>query len=103
MSKKLRILSLILALLMVASVFVACGQVDEPGAETQAPGTLGNETDVVTDPVEDEGTTPVTEATPDNSTTEEKGGCGSSVAIGGALAITVLLSMGAVSLRKKED
>ena len=53
MSKKLRILSLILALLMVASVFVACGQVDEPGAETKAPGTLGNETEVVTDPVED--------------------------------------------------
>ncbi len=53
MNKKLRILSLILALLMVASAFVACGETHEPGSETKAPGTNGAESEVETDPVED--------------------------------------------------
>ena len=53
MSKKLRILSLILALLMVASVFVACGETVEPGVETNPQATLSQETEAATDPVED--------------------------------------------------
>ena len=53
MSKKLRILSLVLALLMVAAIFVGCAQTNEPGSETQAPGSNNADSEAVTDPVED--------------------------------------------------
>lgn len=53
MSKKIRALCLLLALLMVASVFVACGDTgDAEESGTQA-GTKENVTEVETDPVED--------------------------------------------------
>ena len=54
MSKKIRFLSLLLALLMVASVFVACGETEEPGAQTDGDATSGAAvTEQETDPVED--------------------------------------------------
>ena len=54
MSKKIRFLSLLLALLMVASVFVACGETEEPGVQTDGDATNGAAvTEQETDPVED--------------------------------------------------
>ena len=54
MSKKIRFLSLVLALLMVASVFVACGETKEPEAgSVQGTGTHATVTEEETDPVED--------------------------------------------------
>ncbi|MBQ9151996.1 MAG: hypothetical protein IJX72_07075 [Clostridia bacterium] len=53
MSKKIRILCLFLALLMITSVFVACGENDEPGVESGGTGTNASVTEEETDPVED--------------------------------------------------
>ena len=52
MSKKIRLLSLLLALLMLSSVFVACGKnTDDPAADTT--GSAESATEEVTDPVEE--------------------------------------------------
>jgi hypothetical protein len=52
MSKKIRLLSLLLALLMVASTFLACGQnTEDPGAESGSGSE--NVTEQETDPVDD--------------------------------------------------
>ena len=52
MSKTIRLLSLLLALLMVVSAFAACGQnTEDPGKESGS--TTGAVTEDVTDPVED--------------------------------------------------
>ena len=53
MNKKLRILSLSLALLMVASVFASCAQTTDPETQTNSSVTNSTETEAVTDPVED--------------------------------------------------
>ncbi len=53
MSTKIRFLSLLLALLMVASVFVACGETEEPGSDTGNAATNATVTEEETDPVED--------------------------------------------------
>ena len=62
-------------------------------------------TSTETDPVTEEQQTTPTTTPNDASTTDDakEGGCGSSVAIGSALALTVALSMGAMITRKKED
>ncbi len=49
---------------------------------------------------EDLTTAPGTEDTSDD---EKKGGCGSSLAIGGAMGITLLISLGFVAAKKKEN
>ena len=51
MSKKIRLLSLLLALLMVVSVFAACGNNEDTQKETG--DTTAGQTENVTDPVED--------------------------------------------------
>ena len=51
MSKKIRLLSLLLALLMVVSVFAACGNNEDTQKETS--DTTAGQTENVTDPVED--------------------------------------------------
>ena len=51
MSKKIRLLSLLLALLMVVSVFAACGTNEDTQKETS--DTTAGQTENVTDPVED--------------------------------------------------
>ena len=53
MSKPIRYLCLLLALLMVASTFIACGETEEPGAEVQDTATGPAVTEEETDPVED--------------------------------------------------
>ena len=53
MSKPIRYLCLVLALLMVASTFIACGETEEPGGEVQDTATGPAVTEEETDPVED--------------------------------------------------
>ncbi|MBQ3508221.1 MAG: hypothetical protein IJA91_06705 [Clostridia bacterium] len=53
MSKPIRYLCLFLALLMVSSVFVACGKTEETGDETDNAATNATVTEQETDPVED--------------------------------------------------
>ncbi len=53
MSKPIRYLCLLLALLMVATTFIACGETQEPGSETDQADTNSTVTEQETDPVED--------------------------------------------------
>ena len=102
-STMIKVLASVLAIMMCAAAFVACGKTDDPAATTTAATTTAATTTEAT-------TTAATTTADPNATTaptvddivDDEEGCGSTV-IGG-LAVIMIVSGAALTLfKKKED